>query len=85
MQATLIAVVHKLLTIPLNKVAFQDEIKQIEKISLVNYLEVNVQKIIRRKQFRQLLFPNNVPTKPTLILANTVGCVCPTWVHLQSP
>jgi len=52
------AAIHRLLSIPLARKAYEHEVRHIEEIGKINGLEVNVPELIRRKSVRKLISEN---------------------------
>lgn len=67
--------IHRLMHFPLNYVAFQREIEQIENIAVINGLKVNVRQVVKRKlsisrrnfSHRKLSFPTQQQEKKNQI------------------
>jgi len=78
--------IHRMLHLPLSKTNINKEIRHIEKISLINGLDLDIKAMVRRKKLRLLLAPvllllNIAPTQP-LNVKN--GSVYHSWAFLPT-
>lgn len=60
-RAGILALIHRLITIPLPPTEFTDEIKNIEYLASLNHVDINIKKVIRRKLYRKLIASHPPP------------------------